>query len=72
MNKCERCSTSPVGIEGHEDLYTNRMSGSRVQFKCRGCSFLWVRSYTGEGKFEWTASPGEFFGSDIPGRQKAH
>ena len=52
------------------DLYTHRMSGSRMQFKCRECNLLWHRNYTGAGGFEWALSPGEFFGSDIPGWQR--
>jgi hypothetical protein len=66
MTKCASCTAPLTGIEGHPDLFTNRMSGSRVQFKCRACSFLWVRSYAGEGKFEWAVSPSEFIGSEVP------
>lgn len=59
----------PKGIEGHDDLYSHRMSGSRMLFKCRACDSLWQRDYAGEGAFVWTASPGEFLGSEVPGRR---
>jgi hypothetical protein len=59
-----------VGIEGHADLFTHRMSGSVVQFKCRACNFLWNRDYTADGTFVWTASSGDFFGSNTPGWQQ--
>ena len=67
MHKCTSCSARPTGIEGHEDLFTHRMAGSQMQFKCRACNRLWTRSYQGEGAFEWKLSPGEIFGSDTPG-----
>ncbi len=41
-----------------------------MQFKCRTCDSLWQRDYAGEGAFVWTASPPEFFGSDVPGWQQ--
>ena len=71
MNKCVSCSVRPSGIEGPADLFTHRMSGSQVQFKCRACSLLWSRSYKDDGGFDWKRSPGEFFGSNMPGWRQA-
>ncbi len=67
MTKCPSCTAGPAGIEGHPDLYTHRMAGSRMQFKCRACNLLWTRTYKGEGGFEWNLSQGEIFGADTPG-----
>lgn len=66
---CDGCTAQPTGIEGHGELFAHRMSGSRMQFKCRSCGALWHRTYTGEGAFEWTHSSGDFLGSEIPGRR---
>lgn len=67
MSKCPSCAARPSGIEGHQDLFTHRMAGSQMQFKCRACSLLWTRKVKGDGGFEWIMSPGEFFGTDTPG-----
>jgi hypothetical protein len=67
MDKCAGCSARPTGIEGHRDLFTHRMAGTQMQFKCRACNLLWIRGDTGEGGFEWAMSSGEFFGAGTPG-----
>ena len=70
IEKCEKCSARPAGIEGHATLFTHRMTGSRVQFKCRACDLLWFRDQAADGSFEWSLSSGAFFGADMPGSQR--
>jgi hypothetical protein len=56
---CERCSSGPSGLEGHESL-NFEPDGQRYGqakghhlFVCVGCGALWTRHYDGGGIFQW-------------------
>jgi len=70
METCKGCTAGPSGIQGHDDLFTYRMAGKRLQFKCVACELLWVRDYKGGGGFEWARSTDEFAGLAPPGLRR--
>ena len=49
--KCSACSTAPVGITGHEDLYA--LSLMPLRFQCRACATIWERTASGSDH-KWT------------------
>jgi hypothetical protein len=71
--ECSLCSSGPKTIDGHEGLFTQAFSNSRVLFKCAKCGTVWSRSYEGSGAFEWLRvhMPGTLHGRggvDMPPR----
>ena len=51
---CDRCGTSPRGIDGHAGLESLvGPKGSGLTFKCVECQTRWSRRYSGSGHFEW-------------------
>ena len=66
MDRCTKCRALPSGIEGHDGLFTHRMAGSQMQFKCADCGLLWTRTYAGEGAFQWMLATGEILGPELP------
>jgi hypothetical protein len=67
VHRCESCLAGPDGIEGHKDLFAYRMTGSKIQFKCRDCESFWTRNYRGEGGFDWMQLRDELPGAPVPG-----
>ena len=65
---CENCRNLPEGIEGHAGLFTHRLSGSQMQFKCRSCGALWTRTSKAGGAYAWAPSEEGQVGIAAPGR----
>ena len=64
MTKCKDCIQGPTGIEGHQELFVHTMSGGPMQFKCRACGALWMRS---SRKIPgWTDAVGNEPGATVP------
>lgn len=66
---CASCIRGPVGIAGHEDLFSHTMDASQIQFKCRACGHVWTRLYKGAGVLEWAEPSGRSPGPALPGRR---
>jgi hypothetical protein len=66
MSKCQACTREPIGAEGHIDLFVLKMRGSQMQFRCRTCSTLWVRT-TGDPSYRWHPSSEELDAPTVPG-----
>ena len=64
--KCSLCSRGPQGTEGHLDLFVFRMRGNHMQFTCRTCSALWLRSAV-DGAYRWSESRTELEAPNVPG-----
>jgi hypothetical protein len=65
---CAACSRGPSGLLGHEDLFSQSMDASQLQFKCRACGHTWARLYKGVGTIEWAEARANA-GSPLPGRR---
>lgn len=65
---CARCQKGPRGIAGHDELFSQTMASSHMQFKCRECGSRWVRRQRADGDYVWTPPAGEAKGMDTPGR----
>jgi hypothetical protein len=68
MMTCGACSRGAVGLEGHLDLFVLKLQGNRIQFYCRTCSTLWVRTRADEG-YRWAVSARELDTAPVPGSQ---
>lgn len=66
---CANCARGPQGLEGHENLFSQTMDASQIQFRCRECGHLWTRLYRGGGAIEWAEPAGRFPGVPVPGRR---
>lgn len=66
MMKCAPCARGPCGGEGHVDLFVHKMQGSRVQFYCRTCSTIWMRTSV-EGSYRWSEPTRELDAAPVPG-----
>lgn len=67
MTTCNLCETGPTGATGHPQLFTEAMTASQVQFRCRTCAKVWSRRYSGPGIYEWLQPvPGAFPGVKLP------
>ena len=68
MPDCPDCDAGPVGIAGHDRLFSETMGAARMHFRCRACDLIWVR-YNGEGDgFVWSRTEGKLVDADTPGR----
>ena len=67
MESCADCSSGPVGIAGHDRLFSHTMTGGEMQFRCRSCGGTWLRRYGPEGAYEWESIE-KTTGPDVPGR----
>jgi hypothetical protein len=67
VTKCPACGRGPVGAEGHLDLFVLKMRGGLMQFHCRTCTSLWVRTAV-DSSFRWTESTRELDAPVVPGR----
>ena len=67
MSKCGSCKRGPLGAEGHLDLYVSRMGGGILQFNCRTCGTLWVRSAS-DSSFRWQETREGIEAPNLPGR----
>jgi len=65
---CADCVRGPVGVAGHDRLFSHTMNMTQMQFKCRECGAIWVRRYGDERNFIWGRPAGEHPGMDVPGR----
>ncbi len=63
---CIDCERGPVGIAGHDNLFSYSMGPSEMYFKCRACGASWRRR-PGGLSYSWdpVARP---VGADVPGR----
>lgn len=68
LTPCTPCARGPRGIAGHDELFSQTMSGTHMHFRCRQCGSAWVRRQGSDGAFAWTAPAGELKGMDTPGR----
>lgn len=66
---CANCMRGPEGMGGHDDLFSQTMDQSQVQFKCRACGHVWARVYGKQGKIEWAEPSAKSPGMVIPGRR---
>ena len=66
MSQCTPCSRGPQGAEGHLDLFVFRMRGNHMQFTCRTCSSLWLRT-AGDGNYRWSQATRELDAPTVPG-----
>ena len=70
--KCPACGRGPVGAEGHLDLFVLKMRGGLMQFYCRTCSSLWVRTPIDRpidnSSYRWSESTRELDAPVVPGR----
>ena len=64
--KCVACSRMPAGPEGHFELFVLKLGGSRMQFHCRTCSTLWVRTHA-DDRYRWAESARELEAVPLPG-----
>ena len=64
--RCGPCSRGPQGAEGHLDLFVFRMRGNHMQFTCRTCSGLWLRTAV-DGGYRWSESKTELDAQTVPG-----
>ena len=66
MSRCTPCKRGPQGAEGHIDLFVFRMQGSQMQFTCRTCSSLWLRTAADEG-YRWSEAKSGLEAPGVPG-----
>ena len=66
VSQCPACARAPLGAEGHLDLFVLKMQGNRMQFICRTCSSLWLRT-TVDGSYRWSESAREIEAPAVPG-----
>jgi hypothetical protein len=64
--KCTACAKGPHGGEGHVDLFVHKMQGNRIQFYCRTCSSMWMRT-NANGCYSWSESTRELDAAPVPG-----
>jgi len=64
MAKCKSCIEGPGDIEGHADMFVTTLSGGPMQFRCRACGTLWMRSGTKDP--QWTEALGNEAGAMLP------
>jgi hypothetical protein len=67
LAKCPACAHGPIGVQGHLGLFVLKMLGNRMQFHCRTCSSLWVRT-TIDSNHRWSESMQELDALAVPGR----
>jgi hypothetical protein len=64
--KCPQCQQGPLGPEGHLDLFVFRMGGGRMQFRCRTCTALWLRTPQ-DTSYRWAESREGLDAPTVPG-----
>jgi hypothetical protein len=63
---CADCERGPVGIAGHDSLFSYSMGASEMYFKCRACGSSWLRRPR-DSSYSWQ-SVERPVGADVPGR----
>lgn len=66
MSKCAACQRGPIGPEGHIDLFVFRMGAGTMQFYCRTCATLWLRTSV-DSHFRWAESREGIDAPAVPG-----
>ena len=51
---CEACARGPSKVDGHAALMVHSLGVAGMLFKCRRCELTWMRSYSSEGRYDWT------------------
>ena len=69
---CERCSSGPEGVEGHEQLQARILGDGWMAFTCEQCEALWSRGIEPDF-YTWTRLPKKLrlAGVHIPRRRDA-
>jgi len=51
---CEACALGPAKIDGHGALMVHTLAVAGILFRCRRCELTWLRSYSADGRYQWT------------------
>jgi hypothetical protein len=67
LSPCADCNRGPMGVAGHDALFSQTMSRDEMHFMCRACQQAWARKHPTTHSYNW-APIGKVAGMDVPGR----
>jgi hypothetical protein len=51
--ECAACRRGPTGVQGHQALFVEALSGTHLRFACADCGQRWSRPHAAPEGCEW-------------------